>query len=53
MSRKSPLSAETIVSQNIREVIFVVISNMDPVAIVLIDLNGHDYVKALILNLTI
>ena len=34
---KTPLSVETIVSQTIFEVIFVVISNMDPVAIVLID----------------
>ena len=34
---KTPLSAETIVSQNICEVIFVVISKMNPVATVLID----------------
>ena len=35
LSWKTPLSAETIVSQNICEVVFVVISKIDPVAIVL------------------
>ena len=32
---KTPLSAETIVSQNICEVIFVVISKMDPVTVLI------------------